>query len=101
MSQCADLYFHFSMLLGKNPDDPQIRLYDMLHSQTDKELKDCILKNLLNKESNLRVLFATSIIGMGVDVSCDCVVHYGAPKSVEDYVQQLGRAGRNGTQAHS
>ena len=44
----------------------------------------------------VRVVFATIILGMGVDFkSLDYIVHYGAPHSLEDYIQESGRAGRD------
>lgn len=45
----------------------------------------------------LQVVVATVAFGMGVDKpAIRRVVHYGAPQTIEHYVQQCGRAGRDG-----
>lgn len=52
---------------------------------------------LRNKDSCVRIVIATSALGMGVDVlNCNSVVLYGPPRSVVDLVQAVGRVGRDG-----
>ena len=44
-----------------------------------------------------RVLFVTVAFGIGVDVpNIRRVIHIGVPKTMEEYFQETGRAGRDG-----
>ena len=109
LNKCADLYEYFQDALRDLSYFPvsanhtsSNRLYGMFHAHTPQENKTAILDSLINPHGVVRVVFATVALGMGVNMAgVNQIIHYGAPHSIEDYMQESGRAGRSGDQAFS
>eukprot|EP00112_Aurelia_sp_Birch-Aquarium-sp1_P016965 Seg389.3 transcript_id=Seg389.3/GoldUCD/mRNA.D3Y31 product="Werner syndrome ATP-dependent helicase" protein_id=Seg389.3/GoldUCD/D3Y31 len=75
-------------------------LIGMYHRKTSEKQKQRILDDLSEVHGSCRVVVATTSLVMGVDISdLKCVIHYGSPSEIIDYIQGIGRAGRDGTSA--
>ena len=105
IKQCAVVYSTLKTLIGdKSYVDPQNKdpkrvFLEMLHSSAPKSNKDFILESFQCDEGHIRVLVDTIAFGMGVDCKKVCRTnHFGPPKNVESYLQESGRAGRDGSQ---
>lgn len=60
------------------------------------------MNSLADPDRVVRVVFATMALGMGLNFSgLRTTIHYGAPRSLDDYFQESGRAGRHGEQSNS
>ena len=82
------------------PNIACFRLVDMFTACTEQKVKDVIICNFTQKEARLRVVIATVAFGMGLDSpNIRRIIHWGAPADIEGYIQETGRAGRDGEQS--
>ncbi|OWF35276.1 ATP-dependent DNA helicase RecS [Mizuhopecten yessoensis] len=85
----------YSYIVTEKPE--AVSSVEMFHSETPDDKKQKVLESLKNPGSSLKLLVATSALGMGVDfVNVYNVIVYGAPKSLVDLIQEKGRVGRDG-----
>ena len=83
--------------IGADPI-PENRLFSQYHSPQTAAMKEQILEELGHSCSKLRVVFATVAMGMGVDIpGIQKIIHIGPPRTVREYMQETGRAGRDGS----
>lgn len=99
---CGESYSLFDRFLGEEQyvdgkTIPSHRLFAQFHAPQTREMKSTILSELKKEESNIRVVFATMALGMGVDAKfVTHVIHISPPSNLESYTQEIGRAGRMG-----
>ena len=87
----------YAYIIAELPDCSVVHMY---HSETPDEGKSKILEGLKDPNSDATVVVATSALGMGVDiVNYYNVILYGAPKTIVDLIQEIGRVGRDGKDA--
>lgn len=106
---CSDLYLTLIHKLGDAATDPpgypnfsQFRILEMFSRVQTNGKKEQVMSSFMSKDSRLRLLIATSAFGLGIDCpDIRRVFHWGLPTNVEEYVQESGRAGRDGIFAES
>ena len=59
-----------------------------------------VLESFMIVGGKLRIVITTTAFSMGVDCpDVSKVIHYGPPEDIEQYVQETGRVGRDGSSA--
>ena len=74
----------------------------MFHKSTASSNKSYVLSEFPRPESTIRVVIATVAFGLGINIKdIKTVINYGLPLTFEEFVQESGRAGRNGDPSES
>ena len=104
--QCSVILHTLVDELGKHdclyPGGNCTPVYNIFTVASTREVKNDILEDFTKVNGSLRILIATVAFGMGVDApNILQVIHWGAPRSIEAYVQESGRCGRDGLQSEA
>ena len=104
IKQCSHIFRMFELELGPSffwgERNPRNRLVEMMHSGSPVSVKDHVLSQFSDDSTCLRVLIATIAYGMGVNCKgVKRVIHFGPSKTIQAYMQESGRCGRNGEQS--
>ena len=100
---CASMYAAVLQNLGKEKTEPpgysnllEYRLLGMYTVASTPAMKEMIMSIFSKANSALRVLIATTAFSMGIDIpDIRQVFHFGVPCDTEQYLQEIGRAGRD------
>ena len=95
----SQYYLGFGILLQRLniPESERDELFGVYCSVTRDDMKESHLKSLQTSDGSLRIIFASSAFGLGVDAkSITRIIHDSCPETLDDYLQETGRAGRGG-----
>jgi superfamily II DNA helicase RecQ len=92
ISQAAAYLMH---LFG--PCDITKSCYSVLYSRQEKAVIKTTVEELHLPQPRIRLVLTSSVAGMGFDPPCiERVIHAKPPRSLSQYLQEIGRAGRRG-----
>ena len=107
LKYCAHAYRLFERVLQDKQFlgetmEPTARLFAQFHAPQTNRMKKELIAEIKKENSRVRVVFATSALGMGVDAPfVTQVIHISPPSNLESYMQEIGRAGRTGLQSYA
>ena len=103
IASCASLYRLFDFTLKDEGYVPRgvinvkNALFGMFHSKITDYEQSALLESFSKPDGVCRILFSTIAFGMGLNIpNIYRVIHDGPAESVDHYVQESGRGGRDG-----
>ena len=106
IKDCGRLFTFFKNELGGNAfasgceHSSKNLIFSMFHHSTLEKNQKRSLESFHDEEGICRLVFATNAFGMGVNFpDIRQIIHYGPRRQMEELVQQIGRAGRDGKPA--
>ena len=100
----ANLIYYMDVYKTDPPGCPNLlkhRLFTMYTRASTPEMKAKVMLAFCN-DTNLRIVIATSAFSMGINCrNIQQVIHWGSPSDLEQYVQEIGRAGRDGSKSQA
>ena len=98
-SQCEELAVKLPGLLveaGVLHDKDSMERVGYFHAGLDADDRDDAYSRFKSQDDPIYILCATKAFGMGMDIpNIHYIVHLCPPNVLEDYLQEVGRAGRN------
>ena len=109
LRECADMFTAIKKKLGPKITKPpgllniqQLWLVTLFTAASTPDMREEILDEFRRQDAVLRLVIASSGFGLVVDIpDIARIINWGLPQSLEDLVQETGRAGRNGLQAQA
>ena len=84
------------------PDFDEFRMVELYTRVSRSEKREAVIKLFMPTDSKIRLIIATTAFGMGINCqSIARIIHWGLPSNTEEYVQETGRAGRDGSDAEA
>ena len=75
----------------------RVKSVSCIHGDMPQPARDRVMRRF--RESKVRILVATDVVGRGIDVtSISHIINYDLPQFCDDYIHRVGRTGRMGRQ---